>query len=153
MQGFEKKDIVLEKKEEKKEVVVEKKSLEPAKNPLASLAALPKLPDKAGGMKLQPISNQKKITNLRSFDVLADEEMPIKHEEKPLKHEEKHMKYEISPKSSIDEDIEEDLEIEEEHKEYYESQATSSMGVDASVNSLALEDFDHIENIRPPKKK
>jgi len=45
--------------------------LEPVKNPLASLATLTKLPGKAGGIKLQLISNQK-ITNLRSFDVLAD---------------------------------------------------------------------------------
>ena len=76
--------------------------------------------------------------------MLADEEILIKHDEKPIKHEEKHLKYEESPKSSVDEDIEENLEVEEEHKEYYESQATSSMGFDISANSLAFDGFDHI---------
>jgi hypothetical protein len=88
--------------------------------------------------KLQPLTNQKKITNLRSFDVLADEEHNFKHDE--------------SVHSSINEEISEDYE-EDTHKDFYESQGTSSMGVDASVNSLALEEFDHIEPIRPPKKR
>ena len=111
------------------------KPVEKQPNPLTSL---PKPTDKANDrLKLQPLSNPKKNINLRSFDVLIDEDKIIKHDE--------------SPKSSIEEDIDE--EVEEDHKEFYESQGTSSMGVDASVNSLALEDFDHIEPIRPPKKR
>ena len=133
----------LQDKAKPKEVVVEKKAspvahIEPTKAPeksLSSLAALPKLPDK--NPKLQPLSSAKKVTNLRSFDILAEDAKVLKHEE--------------SPKSSIDEEIDEELE--EDHKEFYESQATSSMGVDASVNSLVLDEFDHVENIRPPKRK
>jgi hypothetical protein len=109
------------------------KPVEKASNPLTTL---PKPSDKNNDrLKLQPLSTKKKITDFKSFDVLIEEKGP---------------KIEDSPKSSIEEDIDE--EIEEDHKEFYESQGTSSMGVDASVNSLALEDFDHIENIRPPKR-
>ena len=135
-------------KDEKKAIPavfkVENKPVEKQSNPLTSL---PKSSDKANDrLKLQPLTSQKKVTNLRSFDVLIDEK-EIKTEpvnEKIIK------KFEDSPKSSIDEEIDE--EVEEDHKEFYESQGTSSMGVDFSVNSLALEEFDHIENIRPPRK-
>ena len=129
------KDQLIEKKAPLNTLGDLQKPVEKQPNPLTSL---PKPTDKANDrLKLQPLSNPKKNINLRSFDVLIDEDKIIKHDE--------------SPKSSIEEDIDE--EVEEDHKEFYESQGTSSMGVDASVNSLALEDFDHIEPIRPPKKR
>jgi hypothetical protein len=151
---------IFNKKEQSPEVKVSNSKAELVKpvekvSQLTSLTSLPKPTDKANDrLKLQPLSS-KKISNLKSFDVLLDEEKPIKkeEEEKQKKNvvEEKKKKYEESPRSSIEEDIEE--EFEDEHKDFYESQGTSSMGVDASVNSLALEEFDHIEAIRPPKKR
>jgi hypothetical protein len=103
------------------------------------LTSLPKPAEKPGSLKLQPLASFKKPGNFRGFDL--DEEKPVKKD--------------FDSDESIDESIEqeEDESIEEEHKEFLESQATSSMGVDASVNSLALEDFDHVENVRAPRKK
>lgn len=121
------------------EKTVEKPAEKPVEKPPNPLTTLPKPVDKGANMKLQPLLNPKKVTNFKSFDVLADEGKPIKRD--------------FSSDSSIDEEIEEDFVEDHNNKDFYESQGTSSMGVDASVNSLVLDDFDHVENVRAPRRK
>lgn len=119
---------------------IEKPAEKIPEKPQNPLTTLPKPGDKGANMKLQPLLNPKKVTNLRSFDVLADEVKPVKRD--------------LSSDESIDEDIvEEDILDDHHNKDFYESQGTSSMGVDASVNSLVLDEFDHVENVRAPRKK
>ena len=58
-------------------------------------------------------------------------------------------KHDFSPE--IDESIEESI-VDDESKEFFESMGGSSMGVDASANSLALESLDYVEKVRPPRR-
>ena len=112
--------------------------VKPAEKPPSVLTALPKPIEKQSNMKLQPLTSLKKPVNLKGFDLVED---------KPAKNA-------FDSDESIEEEIKESFdESFEGHKDLVESQATSSMGVDASVNSLALEDFDHVENVRAPRKK
>ena len=58
----------------------------------------------------------------------------------------------------VEDDIEEDIEHDEEIElqqgkgQFIESMGTSSLGVDASVDSLVLEDYDHVEKVAKSTK-
>ncbi|CAG9330621.1 unnamed protein product [Blepharisma stoltei] len=107
--------------------------------------------------KLAPLGKVgKKPATFKGFDDLVEDEPPKQQRQvSPPKKQ-------VSPppkktdvfdsEESIEESIEEYSEdYESIHKDLLESIGTSSMGVDVSVNSLALEEFDHVERVKPAR--
>lgn len=87
-----------------------------------------------------------KLPSFKGFDDLA-EDIPPKNS--PPKKAAEFFDSEESIEESIDETSEEPSEF--DHKELLESVGTNSMGIDVSVNSLALEEFDHVERVKPAR--